>query len=205
MCHIKAARPRGPRHDPHQTAAERHGYDYLTLLCGTHHTVIDDDEEAYTVDRLIKMKTNHERTAIPLPEDRTASGTQLLIDQSVSVANQSGGITAHTINIYAGEPSAALIESSTPQPPEPFPEASPSYNRAVYFQPNEVLATVDHPGEQEYRLRGEKLVYLRLFPTYSGQPSVGLARITHVFENQKPYPMSMTVGGVPGELVAVNL
>jgi hypothetical protein len=56
MCHIKAARPGGPRYDPLQSAAERHGYDNLILLCGTHHSVIDDDEEVYTVERLIKMK-----------------------------------------------------------------------------------------------------------------------------------------------------
>jgi hypothetical protein len=49
ICHIKAANPGGPRCDANQTAAERHGYDNLILLCGTHHTVIDDDEEAYTV------------------------------------------------------------------------------------------------------------------------------------------------------------
>ena len=197
MCHIKAARPGGPRYDPHQTAAERHGYNNLILMCGSHHTVIDDDEEAYTVEHLIRMKTDHEQTATPLPHDRAASGTQLLIDQCVRVANQSGGITAHTINIYAAQPSRAPIESSAPEP-EPFPEASPSYNRAVYFQPNEILATVGYPGEQEYRVKGEKLVYLRLFPTYSGQIPVGLAKLTRVFETRRPCPMSMTIGGVTG-------
>ena len=44
VCHIKAAQLAGPRYDPQQTAAERHGYDNLILLCGKHHTVIDDDE-----------------------------------------------------------------------------------------------------------------------------------------------------------------
>ena len=33
MCHIRAARPGGPRYDPNQTAAERHGYDNLTSCC----------------------------------------------------------------------------------------------------------------------------------------------------------------------------
>src|SRR5262245_10584647 len=56
VCHIKAAGPNGPRHDPQQSAAERHGYDNLILLCGNHHTVVDDDTESFTVDRLLRMK-----------------------------------------------------------------------------------------------------------------------------------------------------
>jgi len=79
----------------------------------------------------------------------------------------------------------------------PFPEAEASYNPAVYFQPNEVLATAGHPGEQEYRVNGERLVYLRLFPTHSAQPPVGLTKLTHVFETRRPCPMSMVIGGVP--------
>jgi hypothetical protein len=79
----------------------------------------------------------------------------------------------------------------------PFPEMPAAANAAVYFQPNEVLVTVGH-GEQEYRLAGTKLVYLRLFPTHSGQPPVGLTKLTNVFETRKPCPMSMALGGVPG-------
>ena len=134
MCQVKAAHPGGPRYDPNQTAAERHGHDNLILLCGTHHTVIDDDEEAYGVERLIKMKTDHEQRATPLAADRTASGTQLLIDQSVSVANQSGGITAHTINIYAGQPSAPSAQSSVPLPAS-FPRAQPKDGPARFRAP----------------------------------------------------------------------
>jgi hypothetical protein len=79
----------------------------------------------------------------------------------------------------------------------PFPKAEASYNPAVYSQPNEILATAGYPGEQEYRVNGEKLVYLRLFPTHSGQPSVGLTKLTHVFQTRRPCPMSMAIGGVP--------
>jgi hypothetical protein len=103
ICHIKAANPKGPRYDPQQTAAERHGYDNLLLLCGKHHTVIDDDEEAYTVERVIKMKTDHESRAARVDHDFAETAARLLIDQSVTTINQSGGITArtiHTINVH---------------------------------------------------------------------------------------------------------
>jgi hypothetical protein len=66
ICHIKAANPEGPRYDDQQRPAERHGYDNLILMCQKHHTVIDDGEEAYTVERLTKMKADHvDRTGRP--------------------------------------------------------------------------------------------------------------------------------------------
>lgn len=93
------------------------------------------------------------------------------------------------------------IAATQPAPPSPaaFPEANPSYNQAVYFEPNEVLANSSYPSEQEWHLLdGDRLVYLRLFPTHAGQPSVGLAKLTNVFDTRKPCPMSTTIGGVPG-------
>lgn len=60
ICHIKAQSPGGPRYDVKQTDEERNSFENLLLLCPTHHTVIDSDEEAYTVERLNKMKENHE-------------------------------------------------------------------------------------------------------------------------------------------------
>ena len=97
ICHIKASNPRGPRYDPQQAAAERHGYDNLVLLCGKHHTVIDDDEEAYTVERLVKMKADHESRAARVDDDFAERAAQLLINQPVISMSQSGGITARTI------------------------------------------------------------------------------------------------------------
>jgi len=101
ICHIKAANSGGPRYDPQQSATERHGYDNLILLCGKHHTVIDADEEAYTVERLIKMKADHESRAVGVDDSSAERAALLLLTQSVMSINQSGGITAHTIiNIH---------------------------------------------------------------------------------------------------------
>jgi hypothetical protein len=98
ICHIKAAKPGGPRYDDQQTDAERHAFANLILMCGTHHTVIDDDEEAYTVQRLLKPKAEHEKGAAQIDDRFAEHAAQLLIKQTVSSANQSGGITAHTVN-----------------------------------------------------------------------------------------------------------
>jgi hypothetical protein len=98
VCHIKAAKPGGSRYDDQQTNGERHAFANLILMCGTHHTVIDDDEEAYTVERLAKLKAEHEKGAAPIDDHFAERAAQLLISQTVTSANQSGGITANTVN-----------------------------------------------------------------------------------------------------------
>jgi DNA invertase Pin-like site-specific DNA recombinase len=70
-----------------------------THMCGRHHDVIDDDEEAYTVDRLLKMKADHEARAASIDEAFAERAARLLIDRSVRSENQSGGITAHTVHL----------------------------------------------------------------------------------------------------------
>jgi hypothetical protein len=86
-----------------QSGAERHGFDNLILMCGKHHDVIDDDEEAYTVERLSKMKADHQSRAQRIDEDFTEQASQLFIGQPVASINQSGGITAHTVHFH-GKP-----------------------------------------------------------------------------------------------------
>ncbi|MGA9367780.1 MAG: HNH endonuclease [Steroidobacteraceae bacterium] len=83
VCHIKAARPDGPRYAPDQSTTDRHGYDNLILLCRNHHKVIDDDPEAYTVERLDRMKADHESGAATLTPSAIERAARLLINESV--------------------------------------------------------------------------------------------------------------------------
>src|SRR5438309_9868631 len=89
--------PGSARYDPGQTDVERHAYDNLILMCPTHHTVIDDDEEAYTVERLHKIKAEHEERSAPVPDALATVVAQVFV-QSVSNTGQSGGLSAHTVN-----------------------------------------------------------------------------------------------------------
>jgi hypothetical protein len=108
ICHIRAQNEGGPRYDPTQTAAERHGYDNLILMCGRHHDVIDDDQDAYTVEYLRQLKDTHEQKASRMSDEQAGQGALLLsLDQSVASTNQSGGITAHTIHVHNYDPSLA--------------------------------------------------------------------------------------------------
>jgi hypothetical protein len=76
---------------------ERHAYNNLILMCPTHHTVIDDDEEAYSVERLYKIKAEHEARSVPLSDADAARVAQVFV-QSVANIGQSGGLSAHTVN-----------------------------------------------------------------------------------------------------------
>jgi hypothetical protein len=70
-CHIVAQGEAGPRAPatlkPEEIAAfghlinDRDGYANLILLCGVHHTQIDGDAAAFTVERLVRMKADHEK------------------------------------------------------------------------------------------------------------------------------------------------
>lgn len=97
VCHIKGAKLGSARHDPGQSDIDRNAYSNLILLCSTHHTVVDDDEEAYTVERLNRMKALHEDRSKPVP-DQDAAATASLLVKSVANIGQSGGISAHTVN-----------------------------------------------------------------------------------------------------------
>lgn len=97
VCHIKGARPGSARYDRSQTDVERHAYANLVLMCPTHHTVIDDDEEAYTVERLCKIKAAHEAQSFPIPDAEAAAVAETFI-QSFTNIGQSGGLSAHTVS-----------------------------------------------------------------------------------------------------------
>ncbi len=70
-CHIVAQADDGPRGPVTLTPDEltrwqtliddRDGYVNLILMCGVHHDVIDGDVAAYSIERLIEIKRDHER------------------------------------------------------------------------------------------------------------------------------------------------
>lgn len=66
-------------------------------MCPNHHTVIDNDEEAYTVERLRTIKTAHEAQSAQMPDAEAAAAAETYIKSVANVA-QSGGLSAHTVN-----------------------------------------------------------------------------------------------------------
>lgn len=60
MCHIRAVNPSGARFDVQLSEEEVNSFDNLLVMCPTHHTTIDSNEEKYTADFLLKIKAEHE-------------------------------------------------------------------------------------------------------------------------------------------------
>jgi len=60
MCHIEGLAPKSARHNPQLTSEQLNDYPNLIVLCLKHHTIIDKEESAYTVEFLKKIKNDHE-------------------------------------------------------------------------------------------------------------------------------------------------
>lgn len=58
--HISGARSGSARYDPKMTSQERDHVDNLLYLCRNCHTIIDQDVESYSVERLRRIKAEHE-------------------------------------------------------------------------------------------------------------------------------------------------
>lgn len=111
MCHIKGDKPGSARYDRCQSNEDRHGFANLILLCNVHHKVVDDDEDAYSVERLLQMKQDHEsRHAGSPPVDEATAERFVTVAISNSAVHgsvvtglgQSGGQIAHSIHNYYG-------------------------------------------------------------------------------------------------------
>ncbi len=98
VCHIKAARPGGPRYDPKQTNEERHGYENLLLMCSIHNKVVDSDEATYTVERLKQMKADHEAESTSIPEEDLKLAVELLVSGDGTATTLAGDITVTATN-----------------------------------------------------------------------------------------------------------
>jgi len=66
------------RYDVKMTDDERNSYKNLIYLCREHHRIIDEQENTYSVDRLLKMKNEHE---LWVQESLTQAMPQINFDQ----------------------------------------------------------------------------------------------------------------------------
>ncbi len=115
VCHIRGRKTGhgSQRYDPRQSEDERHGIDNLIALCPAHHTVIDDDADSYTVERLRNIKAAHEDKCRGTSVDSGTLAETFAVAIRNNIVNggsiiyahsQSGGQVANTINNY-GDPS----------------------------------------------------------------------------------------------------
>ena len=98
ICHIHARSPGGPRFNSSLTDKEIHSFDNLILMCGQHHTIIDDQEHIYTAESLKELKGIHE-SAVGHPERAEDSFfAQLLLNANtgITISDNSGNIAINS-------------------------------------------------------------------------------------------------------------
>jgi hypothetical protein len=115
VCHIKGEKPGAARYDVSQTDQERQAYDNLIAMCPTHHTVIDDDPESYTVERIIRMKTQHEQKTAAMPDTDASQVASIYLTSNFSNFGQTGGIAAQnfhaqTLNVNNNAPADPILQ-----------------------------------------------------------------------------------------------
>jgi hypothetical protein len=59
-CHIVAEEPDGPRGDSSLTPEDRNRYPNLIVLCKAHHELVDQNPDAWPIERLHQAKADHE-------------------------------------------------------------------------------------------------------------------------------------------------
>jgi hypothetical protein len=99
---------------------ERHAFDNLLILCPIHHDVVDSDVESYTVERLARMKAEHEQKFQQDREPTDEIAAQFIANITantithgsiVFTQNQLGGQAAHTI-INVGPPPRRISDAA---------------------------------------------------------------------------------------------
>jgi len=108
ICHIKAAKCKGPRYDANQTPEDRDGYENLVLMCKKHHKLIDANVQKYTIEVLLQYKQLLEdKTILEITPDE-ASKSLILFNSYISkieaqevniVLTPGSGIQNNTFNI----------------------------------------------------------------------------------------------------------
>lgn len=90
MAHICGDKPGANRHDASQTPQQRDDYSNLILLCPTHHTLIDrnENEGVYPADALHHMKTAHETFVLKIMDGGQGMGRKQVLSEILALLEE---------------------------------------------------------------------------------------------------------------------
>jgi hypothetical protein len=86
-CHIASSKPNGPRHAYKSVSDDFDSIDNLVLLCKTHHKLVDDRIDVFTVDKLRDLKIGHERWVENSLRNSDIAGSKLRVRFMSRVVN----------------------------------------------------------------------------------------------------------------------
>lgn len=178
VCHIEAANSGGERYNPNQTDEERRSVDNILLLCYEHHK-ITDNVTVYTVDKLKKIKYDHENCSLKdIDENRILKSIEKLEKaQNFIVDILKSHIEQNTNNVAEKKPLGYNIK--TPNKNEVWlPEQNMLYRENL---PNGYFF--------EYMMRGDILCLTNGFPD-GAEAYYEITEDGAVNECRMPYPIS---------------
>lgn len=187
FCHIRAACPNGPRYDANQTPAERHSFENLLLLCAVHHRVVDTEVADYSVGRLLKMKADHESSAIKVSADKAERTAVMMIAvvQTAITANNIG-----TVNIITTPPEPPRQPTISPDAPHALPISA----GMIFAGFHDVLTHMGPMARDTYTFNTHRFAYLRLIPP-SDFPMIGGVEVWKTVKDLRLLPMSKRWSG----------
>lgn len=104
-CHIVSGKGQGPRHDPAFPADRLDELENLILLCRTHHKIVDEQHETYTVDVLKRLKENHEKWI-------SATLTEEKRNQPVRIRHIKNNLPTHLVRLTTGRDIMVVVEGA---------------------------------------------------------------------------------------------
>jgi tetratricopeptide (TPR) repeat protein len=122
ILHIEGVLPTSARFNPNMTNEQRRGYDNLLLMCGTDHTIIDNDPETWPAATLQNLKLAHEARATAsgqAPREVRSSARVLPVDAMVPGGPPFVGREAQLEGLAAalsaaGDPRHSIVVASGP-------------------------------------------------------------------------------------------
>lgn len=114
ICHIKGEKPSAARYDSNQSETERNLFDNLILMCSVHHKVIDDDEEAYSVDRLMALKDKHNKLSDEKGKEISDEQAKEAIENAVIIHGQINAPVVISQNQLGGQTAYSITNNATP-------------------------------------------------------------------------------------------
>jgi len=197
--HIRGEKPSAARYDPSMTDDERDAIENLIYLCTDDHTIIDKVEADWPVDRLTKIKVDHEKAVREAMVDAFADVAFPELERAVSwVSGQTPSLVGHTFEVVppdekieknalssasrhiiaAGLVSratvAAFVESET-QIDADFPEKLKAGFLAEYYK----LRHSGHKGDELFELM---CAFAQRGLKKQGDRTAGLAVLIYLFE-----------------------
>ncbi len=101
-CHIVSGKQRGPRYDSRFPKDRLDEYENLILLCGSHHKMVDDQVQKFTVAHLKEVKAAH--------ESRVASAiTEEIRPPKLRLIRTTDGIPTFLLRITSGRAALEIV------------------------------------------------------------------------------------------------